>query len=55
MDTDSNQETSTHDGFVGQASARLGSRLHVADPSCVQPATTKHTNWHSYRAYILVC
>jgi len=26
METDNNQETSTHDGSAGQASARLGSR-----------------------------
>jgi len=26
METDNNQETSTHDGSAGQASARLGNR-----------------------------
>jgi len=44
MDTDSNRETSAHDGFVGQASAKLGSRSRVAGPSYVQPAMIIYTN-----------
>lgn len=47
METDNSQETSTHDGSAGQASARLGNRLHVAGPSDVQPDTTTHIHTHT--------
>jgi len=40
METDNSQVISTHDDSVGQASARLGNRSHVAGPSDVLPATT---------------